>query len=328
MNAEPGCAGRYTRKTRRPPRARDRFWALAFTLLGLALEPSPARGQTQVAARNPILSILLEEGVSLDGGDQLRLPPPTLPDGLDAPGQQAALASIADANHPLEQLLRKSVVAPFVLKLTSEGKSPQGVGRRMDLWFVAYGDFQAITAPGYFQDKYKEQADQPAAPNELPRKAGVLSDEELSARQLTVTKDEVTEEAYGYSLFSVFDKVQLSSTARVMQTRQAESVLFAAMLDPRFADDATYPNRWWPVEQTAAGNPHLLEPRPYAGSGAYGKLTKLHEPAGALFVEYHLVFNEPHDWFDGANLIGSKLPILVQDNVRKFRRDIAKAKAK
>jgi len=58
------------------------------------------------------------------------------------------------------------------------------------------------------------------------------------------------------------------------------------------------------------------------------KVTKLAEPAGALFVEQHLIFAEPVDWFDGANLLRSKLPLVVQDRVRSIRRQWAKGSRK
>jgi hypothetical protein len=42
-----------------------------------------------------------------------------------------------------------------------------------------------------------------------------------------------------------------------------------------------------------------------------------------VFVEYHLVFDELPEWFNGANLLRSKLPIVCQDGVRKFRRRVS-----
>lgn len=321
-------------KTRLPYLSPSAGW-LAVALLALGLLAggwvgvswmASARGAEAASAQptNPILAELTSVGVPLEGGANLTLPPPVLPDGLDAAGQRAALESIADANHPVEALLRRSVVAPFVLKLTSEGKTAEGVGRRMDLYFIAYGDFAKVIEPGYLEERFQAEGDEEPKEGELEKKAGIFTEAELAARQLTVSKTDATEEAYGYSQFQVFDKVQVSATARVMQTRTAESVLFASLLDTRFATDTDYPNRWWPISLSDLGQPVLGEPRPYAGSGGYGKLTRLSEPAGAMFLEYHMVFNEPRDWFGGTNLIGSKLPILVQDNVRKFRRQIAK----
>jgi len=49
------------------------------------------------------------------------------------------------------------------------------------------------------------------------------------------------------------------------------------------------------------------------------------EPAGALFVEQHIVFAEPTGWFGGAKLLRSKLPPVVQYAVRTTRQEWAKA---
>ena len=38
------------------------------------------------------------------------------------------------------------------------------------------------------------------------------------------------------------------------------------------------------------------------------------------------VFAEPTGWFEGANLLRSKLPLVVQNNVRNMRREWLKGK--
>ena len=58
----------------------------------------------------------------------------------------------------------------------------------------------------------------------------------------------------------------------------------------------------------------------------YLKITKLAEPAGAVFAEQHITFVEPHGWFDGENLLRSKLPLSVQENVRSTRKEFIKGK--
>ena len=78
------------------------------------------------------------------------------------------------------------------------------------------------------------------------------------------------------------------------------------------------------IERDQLGKTKLGPPTPYAGLGGYIKVTGLHEPAGALLVECHAVFDEPQGWFDGKNLLRSKLPLVVQENVRTFRRKLAK----
>ena len=41
-----------------------------------------------------------------------------------------------------------------------------------------------------------------------------------------------------------------------------------------------------------------------------------------MFIEYHVAFIEPEGWFHGTNLLRSKLPIVAQEMVRKFRRNL------
>jgi hypothetical protein len=55
------------------------------------------------------------------------------------------------------------------------------------------------------------------------------------------------------------------------------------------------------------------------------KITKLKEPAGAIFIEQHIIFAEPTGWFNGANYLRSKLPFAVQKQARNIRGEWGKA---
>ena len=83
------------------------------------------------------------------------------------------------------------------------------------------------------------------------------------------------------------------------------------------------PNCWHSISIDDAGRRQIGPPQPYAGLGSYVKATRLAEPAGAVFIEYHVVYAEPQGWFHGANLLRSKLPIVAQDLVRRLRRKMA-----
>ena len=45
-------------------------------------------------------------------------------------------------------------------------------------------------------------------------------------------------------------------------------------------------------------------------------------PAGAAFIECHLVYEEDYGWFDGVNMVKQKAPAMVQEKVRTFRRKL------
>jgi len=121
----------------------------------------------------------------------------------------------------------------------------------------------------------------------------------------------------------LFDRVSVSGTMHAMLTRSSDSVVLAAISDPRFAMDAKFPNTLRPIRRDESGQISTGSAQPYSGAAWYCKATRLAKPAGAVLIEYHLVFDEPMAWFNGANLLRSKLPLLVQDGVRKFRRRFA-----
>ena len=65
------------------------------------------------------------------------------------------------------------------------------------------------------------------------------------------------------------------------------------------------------------GPPHL-----FTRAGGYAKITRLKQPADAAFIECHLIYEEPYGWFDGVNLVKQKVPVMVQEKVRTFRRKL------
>ena len=268
---------------------------------------------------NEILNHLLTKG-GLPGAGDMVLPTPTMPDGLDQAGQRAGIAAIADANHTLESLERKTVVAPLILKVAGDDPAEkQRTLRRVDLWFIAYGKLDTIANESFWKSVRNSSADRDDD-DWSPIRTGILTADELRARNITDPEDE----RHLTADLTLFNRVRVSTTMQAKQTRSSESVTLAAMIDPRFADDKEYPNRWWPLSRDDVGHLQQGEPHPYPTAGWYYKATALHEPAGAIFVEYHILFDEPEGWFDGANLLRSKLPLVVQEGVRRFRRQLAK----
>ena len=59
---------------------------------------------------------------------------------------------------------------------------------------------------------------------------------------------------------------------------------------------------------------------------SYAKLSRLREPEGMLLVEFHGAFLEPADWFQGAPYLRSKFAPVAQDQIRRLRRELIKAR--
>jgi hypothetical protein len=290
------------------------------TLLLLLLLPGAGTGGH--LAHNPVYRGLLEKGVRVAGSDHVRLPPPTLADGMDGPAQRAAIEAIPGRHVTLDQLFRKSVVAPLVFHF----REIEAPGRKVpvhgvDVWFVVYAPLDMLTRKDFVDEVFH-------AGQRDARQKGVtftfLRAADLRARKIAPPSESDDRERYVYSAFSLLDRVQLGLTSHTHVDRTDESLVFAAEVDPRFASDKEYGNRWRPMERPGGGKPELGPASPYEGAASYVKITRLAEPAGALLVEQHMVFVEPKEWFRGTPLLRSKLPMLVQTEVRRFRRLVAR----
>lgn len=278
---------------------------------------------------NAILADMVDSGVELPEAGAVKLPPPSMPDGLDAKQQREVIAKLPGIRHSVDDLLRKSAVAPFELQKSQtagKGKTKSSAWR-VDAWFIAYGELEQVAQEDFLK-RWSQLAGGESdggsgakdENGEISR-AGKLSDEEIAERKL-FDPGEHQDEYFLYSTFQMFDKVQVSATRHAMISRSDESLLVAARVDPRFEQDEKYPNQWRPMKRDELGKISVGPPQPYSGAGFYAKVTRLKQPAGALFVEYHQVFHEPQDWFRGARLLSSKIPLLAQDSVRDFRRKL------
>jgi hypothetical protein len=231
---------------------------------------------------------------------------------------------VADSRSPFAELVRKSYYAPVVVKVRtvkpSEGERP--AVRAVDLWFTAHGDWNTLTSREFLESVMKP-ADE--GKSRVVTKSGVLSDQELAARKLSATVKEGHEERFVYSTFSLFERVEISATRFAVLTRGKDVVLAAGRVDPRFAKDADYPNWWRPLLRNEQAEIQRGPVHPWANAGGYSKITRLVDPADAVLVECHLVYEEPYGWFDGVNLVKQKMSLIVTEKVRTFRRKLALA---
>ena len=71
------------------------------------------------------------------------LPAPRLVDGQDADAQRAALREVAGSDRALDDLLRDSVTAPYIIKV-HDVKTSGATIRAADLWFVVHADLKQV----------------------------------------------------------------------------------------------------------------------------------------------------------------------------------------
>ena len=297
------------------------FAFLPLLLASLAAAPvaeSPA-------AENPVLKELLEQGVKMSDGTAFKLRPPIMADGLDAAGQLAAMAKVADVRAPVNELLAKSSYAPVVTKVrtvkASKDESPEV--RTVDVWFVAHGDWNTLNSKDFLESIVASEGNK--SRRSIVTKSGFLTDEEIAKRKLTAKVADGYEERFLYTTFSLFELVQVSATRFSVLTKGKDVVVAAGKIDPRFDKDPDYPNQWQPLLRDVQAEITPGPAHPFTHAGGYAKITRLKKPANAVFVECHLVYEESYGWFEGVNLVRQKIPVMVQEKVRAFRRKLTAA---
>jgi hypothetical protein len=290
-----------------------RFWWIAIPILLATMHAN------RCPAANAIYDALVGPGVKLATQETLQLPKPVLADGLSPAQQRQVIESLLAGRYDRETFTRKSVVSPFVLKM-SEGAAESGpIIRRVDIYLVAFGSFDLLKSEDYLTKQLNLAAHNDQS--ETNGQAKMLTVDDMQKRNIAAgTKP--GDPRWVAVTSTLLGKVKISLTTQNIKTEGKDSVLIASVADPRFANDAEYPNSWRPLTVDDAGKRQTGPPEPYVGLGSYAKATRLAEPAGAIFMEYHVAFVEPQGWFHGTNLLRSKLPIVAQDMVRKFRRNL------
>jgi hypothetical protein len=281
-------------------------------VISLILVARGSSAQAQ-APKNDIYDNLLKNGVPLSNGQVYKLQEPVMPDGLKADEQDAILQKIGPKKR-MADFLKGSKSDPFVLELNDlKGNPQQAIGRRVDMYYVAKGKLEWVTDPTFM----KQQS------NGANGQAVYLTPQELKERKLEVQPEGARfRDRYAHADFDLFGQVQVSGSGHGIETDGPDSMTVAYMLDPSFASDPKYPNQWQHIDLNPVGRKVFGTPEPYAGSGAYLKVTRLLTPPDRVFIEYHLVFDEPFGWFKGRDTLKSKLPNECDSEVKKFRGDL------
>jgi hypothetical protein len=262
---------------------------------------------------NPVYAQLLQTGVEINE-TLVKFPQPTMVDGLDAEQQNQIISEIGGEAYDFKSMIRPSTVAPHVMRteLKEEGKARYRVA---DFWFVTYGKLDVLTDETVLQqmlDPNKEEGEGNAITTEVLKSVGIeISDAE--------------HDAYGRVSYLLEKKVDLHLTGRAYWSKTDESIVATMIIDPRFSEHAEFASTWSPMTRDVSGQLQPGAAQPYRGMGLYMKVTQLKGVEGALFVECHLIFNEPVEWFDGLNYLGSKLPPIVSKQVRTMRAELSKA---
>jgi len=315
-------------------------WLVVFAVAGIPR-------MTVADELEGLLDQLVGNGVVLTEDVRATLPPPTF---LNQ--QQELLASEA-ANEKLEAIaaplggtdrfLRDSIVAPISIRMRSiDNPAGKRIGHRLDFVFAVSEPIATL--------RDSEPVRELVGDVETEIESSVEKkdfDPTEDARTRPLTEQQIAR--YGLSLdpkkdsvrtlqFPLMDRVIIQGVIRTERSvwREADAngpAVFAWLLDPRFSLTAKEPlvadsdgeilaNRWRGIDRGDRGQKVISAPFPYRGIGGYLAITPAPGRPESSIFQASLVLHEPQDWFAGRNQLRSKLPLIVQDQVRRLRREI------
>ncbi len=297
--------------------------ASAMVMAVIGLSDGAGRLEPQ-HARNSIYVGVLRDGLSADGATY-KPPEPRLRDDMAAEAQRAAMRELAGSDQRLDELLRDSVTAPHLMKV-HDVKGADATIRVVDLWFVVYADIAEVDPA---KEAAKTDEKQVEAGNMVMR-TRLLKPEDIRAAGIEPPPS--TREGpgpitwYGHVHGRLLDRIEFDVTNQVAATRTGESMVVASRTDPAFDKPGPFANGWKPVGTGQEPGAAADASKPYRGGISYTKISRLAFQPGALLVEMHGAFVEPHDWFHGAPILRSKFSVVAQDQIRSLRRELARRK--
>lgn len=266
---------------------------------------------------NSVFTAIVRDGVDL-GGSTVRLPGPLLHDGQSADSQRDALRKVAGSDQAQADLLRDSVTAPFILRV-HDSKAKDGTIRMVDLWFVVRGNLDELDP----MEIATRASGRSVGAGNMEFQQRLLTVEELRTHGRSPLSGRELSRWFAHVDGRLLDRIEIGATSEVVASRTAESLVIASRTDRGFDGAGPFANRWRALRPDDAG-----PARPYDGGTSYAKICRLSQPEGALLVEVHAAFIEPHDWFQGAPILRSKFAPVAQDQIRRLRRELTKERSK
>jgi hypothetical protein len=305
------------------------FFTLHLPLLvalGAATTTSLTVGQPPAVEEvgNPLVAQLVEQGIRLPDGTQAALPPPVALDGLD-PGTLRERLRPVYQRHGWERFSRRSQVAPLELKLgTVSDHDQKRQGHTVSVWFIAYGNFQALLDSQMVEQLASDLGKEASESGEAEYAFRELDEVELTRFGLERVERDGFRETWIHGAVPVLNRVEVQGVAHSVVTHDEQTLWVAWQIDPRFPSTGNLANQWRSFERNDLGERELGPFHGYLGYAGYGRIMRLAEPEGALWIECHVVLHEPEGWFAGSNALRAKIPLGIQENVRKFRRELGR----
>ena len=217
-------------------------------------------------------------------------------------------------------MFRDSVTAPFIIKVR-DTKTAGATVRQADLWFAVHGDLEKVD-PAQVAVRADQKEVEVA---NMSFHSRLLKTDEIRAAGVRLADTGPSQNEWYAHIHSILlDRIDFEVTNHIVASQSPRSIVIASATDPLFNNAGATSNAWKSLSNTGRSQGASAERHPYAGGISYAKISKVAFQPSALFVEMHVAFVEPDEWFQGAPILRSKFSVAAQDQIRALRRELAK----
>ncbi|WP_417747458.1 hypothetical protein [Rosistilla oblonga] len=236
---------------------------------------------------------ILNSPVTNVNGQSQPWPEVVMKDGMDAEQQRAVIASLG---RRFDDFTKAGVNSPIDIPRSIKKTVDGGVFRVYSYFFTVHATLDILNDENLLTKLFADNKQGNGEGADL----GVVGDDKYS---------------YAHEP-ELLKRISLTMVLRSNDSKSDASVYAGSIVvanDP----ENKHQSSWAPLDSPD-------DKHPYLGMGIFTKATPLVELPNVLFFEAHMVFYEPKGWFRGKNLLGAKLPIMIQDQVRSLRREVGK----
>ena len=258
----------------------------------------------------PAISDLTKDKVRFPSGDSFSLALPTLSVGQSDKQRMDQLTALS-GGAGWKRFSRDSTVAPVAIDVKYlNGADGSRVGHSLHAAFVVHASLETLKDKDLMQQLF---ANESSSGKTESKSEGQVSDKVLIERGITKTENT----SFANAEIALLKKVTVRGVLQVQKSESENGIDFAFRLDKRFNDADQTSNAWSRIGKDKATLPDWT---PYSGAAGYLVVRRLPELESACLIECRVLLHEPKEWFNGSNLLRSKLPLMIQETARSFRR--------
>jgi hypothetical protein len=275
--------------------------------------------QPATAARADLAAALTAEGVEVVTG--VRTPLPASVVRLESGDDEHSLHELA-GTAGWDRFVEDAVTAPVTVTIEPVTEGDSRLGHRVRMAFVLHVPLEKLQGD--------EAVKRALGADEGSKGATVkpLTTAELTAAG--IEPDGSGREQFIAVEIPLLNRITVRGVVRAEKMESADGTQVAWEFDPRFETVPQWRATWTKIEENELGERVEGQPQPYSGCGGIVTVKKIRAGAEAdaslLVVESRMVIREPEAWFQGSNLLRSKIPLTTQEGVRNLRRKLAAAR--